>query len=94
MKHTCHLPGCSAGCPPAHLFCRKHWMMVPVDLKAEVNRTVKLREKTAVNASWAPWWRAQALATVDVGKRVHPGTDEAADRWLAKEMAFAEKLEA
>jgi len=66
--------------------------MVPRDLQDEVYRTVKLRDRT-VNETWAPWWRAQALATVAAGKKAYPGTDVQAEKWLAKEMAFADTLE-
>lgn len=37
--HTCHAIGCSAGCPPRHLMCRRPWAMVPPAIRREVNRT-------------------------------------------------------
>lgn len=88
MKHTCHLPGCAAGCPPRWLFCRGHWAMVPPSIQREVYRTVKLRGPS-VDASWAPWWRAQAQATDVVLTKLG-----APEPWLLeKAEAFASKLE-
>lgn len=89
MKHTCHLPGCAAVCPPRWLFCSVHWSMVPPTTQREVYRTVKLRGPY-VDASWAPWWRAQAEATDVVLERL--GRPEP---WLLeKATAFADRLEA
>jgi hypothetical protein len=31
--HTCHALDCTAACPPARLFCLRHWNMLSVDLK-------------------------------------------------------------
>src|SRR5271166_4951091 len=57
--HHCHALGCKSSCPPRWLMCRSCWVQVPPDIQAEVYRTVKLRG-SHVDASWAPWWRAQA----------------------------------
>lgn len=92
MKHTCHLPGCNSGCPAAHLLCGPHWRMVPKDLQQEVNATVNQRGKR-VDASWAPWWRAQAQAIVAVLRKVS-GNEDAIGRYEAREMDFAQTLEA
>lgn len=89
--HHCHALGCTNQCPPRWLMCPSHWDKVPRPLQAEVYNTLKLR-RHPIGASWAPWWRAQAkaiahvafLESPDVGKR---------DRYLAKEFAFAERLE-
>ena len=94
-KHTCHLPGCGAPCPPRHLFCGPHWHMVPPPLQDEVYRTVRLRGPR-VNASWAPWWRAQAEATAAVGRQRDADSPKdlaALERWLGREMKFADRLE-
>lgn len=64
-KHTCHAPGCKAPCPLQHLMCGPCWALVTPEHQAEVYRTVKLRGPR-VDASWAPWWRAQRRACVDV----------------------------
>ncbi len=92
MKHTCHVPGCKAPCPPKHLFCGPHWAMVTTETQREVYRTVKLRAKGSVNKTWAAWWRAQATATDEVLTKLYPD-DPRAPKLLAKDMAFADLLE-
>lgn len=92
LKHTCHLPGCAAECPPKHLFCGKHWAMVPADLQAEVYATVRRRRKT-VDASWAPWWRAQDKATAAVLRKLHPQHEERIAGKLEHDLEFADTLE-
>jgi len=73
------------------LMCRPCWDQVPADLQAEVYRTVKLRGRDC-DASWAPWWRAQARAIAHVAFLTHP--DEAKrDAYLARELGFADELE-
>lgn len=89
-QHTCHLPGCKVKCPPAHLLCRAHWFMVPRDLQFEVYDTVDRRGEL-IDASWAPWWRAQAEAIAAV-LRAEGRADEA-DHLLANELVIADKLE-
>lgn len=66
--------------------------MVPADIQREVYDTVGLRAKT-IDSTWAPWWRAQARAEAAVLRKLHPDRGGAIDRKLAKEMAFAAKLE-
>ena len=39
--HTCHARGCRAPCPPEHLMCRRHWFMVPKQLRDAVWRTYR-----------------------------------------------------
>lgn len=70
--------------------CGYHWSLVPSDLQREVYRTVKLRGP-GVDSSWAPWWRAQALAIESVGRQLDD--EPALDRWLARETKTADKLE-
>jgi hypothetical protein len=89
--HHCHALGCKEACPPRWLMCRSCWAKVPVDLEAEVYRTVHLRGKF-VDASWAPWWRAQARAIAHVAMLREPN-ETARDAYLARELAFADKLE-
>jgi len=88
VKHTCHQPGCSNACPPAHLMCRGCWSLVPPDVQLGVYRTVKIRED-CVNATWAPWTRAvsRAVAAVMVSKGEDP-TD-----YVAYKTAVAERME-
>lgn len=91
--HSCHLPGCKTACPPAHLMCAKHWRMVENDTQREVYATVGRRSKSSVNATWAPWWRAQATAIDEVLAKVYPQERVKRERLLAKEMRFADHLE-
>ena len=36
MTHTCHAVGCSVVVAPKLLMCRRHWFMVPRDLRRAV----------------------------------------------------------
>lgn len=36
MNHRCHAKGCTVAVPPRMLMCRRHWFMVPADLRAAV----------------------------------------------------------
>ena len=91
-RHTCHAPGCDAPCPPRHLMCGACWALVPRDVQAEVYRTVRLRG-SRVDATWAPWWRAQSGARAAVA--LHRGADpERVEAVWAKDLAFADRLEA
>jgi hypothetical protein len=92
MNHHCHALGCSRACPPRWLMCRPCWSLVPGDIQAEVYRTVGLRERTAVDETWAPWWRAQARAIAHVAFLSSPDVEKR-DRYLKREMEFADKLE-
>lgn len=65
--------------------------IVKVQLTREVYRTVRLRDKT-VNATWAPWWRAQAEAIAHVAFLESPDVDKR-DKFLARERRFATSLE-
>ena len=90
-KHHCHALGCKNPCPPKMLMCKTCWRKVPSDLAAEVYRTVGIRGPTC-DASWAPWWRAQARAIAHVAHLREPN-EVRRDAYLAKEMAFADLLE-
>lgn len=89
MIHHCHAMGCKAPCPPRMLMCREHWSRVPADLQREVYRTVGLRGR-AVDATWAPWWRAAHRAIAAVAR--YEDRYGAADVLLARELAFADRL--
>jgi len=90
--HHCHALGCKSDCPPRWLMCRPCWSRVPPDVQAEVYRTVRLRGRT-VDASCAPWWRAQARAIAHVAHLKEPNV-ERRDAYLARAMTFADQLEA
>ncbi len=71
--------------------CRQCWGLVPIDLQKEVYRTVKLRGQL-IDASWAPWWRAQAKAIAHVAFLSHPDVQKR-DRYLEREMGVADQME-
>jgi hypothetical protein len=71
--------------------CKEHWAQVPKALQDEVNRTVRLRHET-VDASWAPWWRAQARAIAHVAFLVSPDVKRR-DAYLARQMKVADDME-
>lgn len=89
--HHCHALACKRSCPPAWLMCKPCWSKVPPDIQREVYRTVKLRGPCC-DASWAPWWRAQARAIAHVAFLIDP-RPEKRDAYLAREMDIADKLE-
>jgi hypothetical protein len=42
MARFCHWPGCPVEMSSARLWgCRKHWFMLPVELRAEIRRTYR-----------------------------------------------------
>lgn len=102
--HHCHAIDCGKLCPPKHLMCSRCWRLVPPELAAEVYRTVHLRSAGAIDATWAPWWRAAHRAIDHVYRhelRTRVDLDEEkrasgfawADRTLAKDLKFADDLE-
>lgn len=36
IVHTCHAPGCSTPVAPKLFMCRRHWRMLPAELRALV----------------------------------------------------------
>lgn len=91
MNHHCHALGCKQDCPPRWLMCRECWAAVPPDLAAEVYRTVKLRGK-CIDATWAPWWRAQAKAIAHVAFLKSPNVEKR-DAYLARAEEVASEME-
>lgn len=79
-RHHCHLPGCTTSCAPRFLMCPKHWFMLPGHLMADVYATVRQRGPN-VDATWAPWWRAQGVAITYVLRKL--GEDPAQLQGLA-----------
>lgn len=98
--HTCHLPYCASPCPPRHLFCARHWGMVPRELQSRVYATVKRRNPDAIDGTWAPWYRAQANASAAVLRREAelagqrgPEAETRITKWLEHELAVADHME-
>lgn len=72
--------------------CGPCWAQVPIDLQTEVWRTVRLRKATAIDASWAAWWRAQARAIAHVAFLREPNEGRR-DEYLARSMRTADAME-
>lgn len=47
---TCHAIGCQLQCQPRHLFCGKHWRMVPDDVQKDIYRNCWRDEKECKRA--------------------------------------------
>lgn len=94
--HRCHLPGCRTVTNPRALFCKPHWAMVPAELAREVYATVGKRGPR-VDATWAPWWKAQAqaAATLAVLRKLHTSDEALAfiARYEKREANFVAYLE-
>lgn len=90
MEHHCHAIGCNTPCPPRWLMCKRCWRLVPAEIQREVYRTVELRGD-ACDATWAPWWRAQALAIAAVHAQVNSEWDREA--YIEHEFKIADHLE-
>lgn len=77
------------------LMCRPCWAMVSPETQAEVYRTVKLRDMSGCDHTWAPWWRASHRAMHEVAvktpERFSPGWSP--DPWLAKQLRDADAME-
>lgn len=41
MAHRCHWPGCERNVPPKLWGCKKHWFMLPKDIRDEIWRTYR-----------------------------------------------------
>jgi len=71
--------------------CPGCWRLVSLPVQTSVYATVGLRG-TRVDATWAPWWRAQSAAMAEVA--AHRGADPAAiAAMLLKDNTFADLLE-
>ncbi len=74
------------------LTCAPHWRLVPADIQREVYATVGKRGKL-IDASWAPWWRAQAKAIHAIMQAEGRDAEKLA-KWFAHEMKVADQMEA
>ncbi len=77
------------------LMCPPCWQKVLPSTQREVYRTVRLRGP-AVNKTWAAWWRAQALATVENARERGVEKDSRGmplEEYLKDAYAFADRLE-
>lgn len=74
--------------------CGPCWSLVKPETQAEVYRTVVLRSPS-VDASWAPWWRAQAHAIAEnaTARGVTFRSGRTIADYLTKELVSADELE-
>lgn len=90
---VCHLPGCPRRCAKGHIFCAHHWRLVSPALRRKVMATSKQRGER-IDATWAPWWKAQATAKAQVLRKIHGDEDrEWIDNQLRAALQVAERLE-
>lgn len=92
MNHHCHVPGCKTATEPRMLTCAPHWRLVPADIQREVYATVGKRGKL-IDASWAPWWRAQTKAIHAIMQAEGRDAEKLA-KWFEREMKTADAMEA
>ncbi|ABQ68559.1 hypothetical protein Swit_2200 [Rhizorhabdus wittichii RW1] len=50
-NHHCHWTGCAAKVPPAMWGCRKHWYMLPADIRNRIWRTFRPGQEIAKTPS-------------------------------------------
>lgn len=50
--HTCHAEACEAHVPPSMFMCRKHWYMVPMDLRGWVLATYQPGQEKLDGTAW------------------------------------------
>jgi hypothetical protein len=108
MTHHCHALHCANACPPKHLMCATCWATVSPATQAEVYRTVKLRDMSGCDHTWAPWWRASHTAIAEAARargldgHAREGMTDgegkplppwSVDRWLAGQMKIADDME-
>ena len=67
-EHTCHARGCKAAVPPRMLMCRRHWYMVPRELRARVWATYRPGQEISKTPSAA--YLAAALEAVNAVARI------------------------
>ena len=51
MVHTCHWPGCNKIVPPALWGCKKHWFMLPKEIRDEIWATYRSGQEIDKNPS-------------------------------------------
>lgn len=49
--HLCHWPGCSAQVPPAMWGCRRHWFMLPPEIRAKIWKTYEPGQEADLSPS-------------------------------------------
>lgn len=75
MAHTCHATGCKANVPPEMWGCRRHWFMVPPDIRRRIWATYRPGQCDDMNPS-ENYLRAAKAAIIAVARRegIEPDT--------------------
>lgn len=50
-NHHCHWPGCSVMCKPAMWGCKKHWYMLPHELRTRIWRAYEIGQEKSKTPS-------------------------------------------
>jgi len=66
MKHTCHARNCPVVTDPKVLMCKKHWFMVPKNLRDNVWNTFKRRGRDVAGPGWRAYLDAADAAILNV----------------------------
>lgn len=68
MSHKCHVNNCTTPVAPRLLMCRKHWEIVPADLKARVLNTFNPQQCSGRVRPSTEWLKAAREALNYVAK--------------------------
>lgn len=74
-RHHCHASGCGAHVPPEMLMCRRHWFMVPMDIRGRVWATYQSGQERLDDTSPLPsseWHVAADQAICAVAHKEFP----------------------
>lgn len=72
-NHTCHARGCKVHVPPEMLMCRRHWALVPRDIRRAV-WAAYVPGQCDLDPPPSKEWHAAADAAIDaVWKIENPG---------------------
>lgn len=67
--HTCHAEGCTVRIPRRLLMCRRHWYMVPPELRRRVWETHRLGQEAGDERPSAEWCEAADAAIAAVAAK-------------------------
>jgi len=70
VSHRCHAQGCAASVPPEMLMCKRHWFMVPPNIRRAVWSTYRDGQCNDKRPSRA-WLSAADAAIAAVYTREH-----------------------
>jgi hypothetical protein len=59
VSHPCFARGCEKSCAAVHLMCRRHWFMVPIDLRKTIHNQYRINRGTSKE------WAYAAMAAVE-----------------------------